>query len=46
MSEKKKKRKVQKLTEEDYNNYIMSLKEETPINLFVEENKEKQDTED
>ena len=29
----KKKRKILKMTEEDYNNYIMSLKDETPILL-------------
>ena len=27
----KKKRKILKMTEEDYNNYIMALKDETPI---------------
>ena len=30
MSKKKKKNAVKKLTQEDYNNYIMALKEEVP----------------
>lgn len=34
---KKKKRKVAKLTETDYNNYIMSLKEETPTKVIIPE---------
>lgn len=34
---KKKKRKVAKLTETDYNNYIMSLKEETPPKVIIPE---------
>lgn len=28
---KKNKKRVIKLTEEDYNNYVMSLKDETPV---------------
>jgi hypothetical protein len=31
---KKKKQKIKKLSEEDYANYIMSLKDETPIDGF------------
>ena len=32
---KKKKQKVQKLSDIDYNNYIMSLKEERPTKVIV-----------
>lgn len=35
---KKKKRKVVKLSETDYNNYIMSLKDETPPKVIIPEN--------
>ncbi len=35
MSKKAKKNKVVKLTEKDYNNYIMSLKDEEPIKVVV-----------
>lgn len=34
---KKKKRKVVKLSETDYNNYIMSLKGETPPKVIIPE---------
>ncbi len=34
---KKKKSKITKLTEQDYNNYIMSLKEETPVKVIIPE---------
>lgn len=36
---KKKKNKVIHLTEEDYGNYIMALKEETPPKVIVEKDK-------
>ena len=38
---KKKKQKVQKLTDTDYNNYIMSLKEEKPVKVIVNKKEEK-----
>lgn len=38
---KQKKHKVRKMTEEDYNNYIMSLKDETPIDLYTIDVKDK-----
>lgn len=34
---KKKKSKIIKLSETDYNNYIMSLKEETPPKVIIPE---------
>lgn len=40
---KRKKRKVRKMTEEDYNNYIMSLKDESPIDLYVTDVKDEND---
>jgi len=44
MSKRKKKNKVVKLTETDYGNYIMSLKEEKPARPIVpKEDDEKQD---
>lgn len=39
----KKKRKILKMTEEDYNNYVMALKDETPILIKPSENKKDQD---
>ncbi len=39
---KRKKRKVAKLTETDYNNYIMSLKEETPAKAIVPDKDKKE----
>lgn len=38
---KKKKSKIIKLSETDYNNYIMSLKEETPAKAVVPNSDEK-----
>ena len=39
----KKKRKILKMTEEDYNNYVMALKDEAPILIKPSENKKEQD---
>ncbi len=38
---KKKKRKVAKLSETDYNNYIMSLKDERPVKVIIPEEDKK-----
>lgn len=39
---KKKKHAVRKMTEQDYENYIMSLKDERPVKVIItEEEKEK-----
>lgn len=35
MSKRKKKNKVIKLTEKDYGNYIMSLKDESPVRTIM-----------
>ncbi len=42
---KKKKHQIRKMTETDYNNYIMSLKDERPTKVIIpeEDRKEKQD---
>ncbi len=32
---KKKKQRIMKLTDEDYNNYIMSLKDERPVKVII-----------
>ena len=37
---KKRKNKVKKLTEEDYNNYLMALKDEKPPKLVSDSEKE------
>jgi len=41
----KKKKKVRKMTEEDYANYIMSLKDERPVKVIIPE-EDKQTNED
>jgi len=38
---KKKRQKVQKLSDVDYNNYIMSLKDERPTKVIVNEKDKK-----
>ena len=38
---KNKKRKVAKLSETDYNNYIMSLKDERPVKVIIPEEDKK-----
>lgn len=38
MSKKNKKSKIVKLSDEDYNNYIMSLKDETPVKVAEKNN--------
>jgi len=42
---RKRKNKTRKLTEKDYNNYIMSLKDEKPPKLVEEYQNEKSSTE-
>ena len=37
----KKKKNVRKMTEEDYANYIMSLKDERPVKVVIPENEKK-----
>ncbi len=44
MSKRKRKNKVAKLTEEDYGNYIMSLKDETPVKAVVYQKEKFDDT--
>ncbi len=44
MSKRKRKNKVVKLTEEDYGNYIMSLKDERPVRPTPEKNGKFDDT--
>ena len=39
----KKKKRILKMTEEDYNNYVMALKDETPILIKPSESKKQQD---
>ena len=43
MQKKKKKIKVARLSDEDYNNYIMSLKDERPAKVIVPDGKKKGD---
>ncbi len=40
MSKRKKKEKVVKLTDEQYNAYIMALKDEKPPELYIESQKD------
>ncbi len=40
--QKKKKSRIAKLSDEDYNNYIMSLKDERPAKAIVKNDKKKE----